>query len=53
MAPTLAEALMKVATISVDEVDDYAEEDLASYVNGFQTSVLRVLAFFGDDFHVV
>ena len=51
---TLAEALTKVATISVDEVDDYAEEDLASYVNGFQTSVLReFLAFLqlGDDFH--
>ncbi len=51
---TLAEALTNVATISVDEVDDYAEEDLATSLNGFQTSVLKeFLAFLqlGDDFH--
>ena len=51
---TLAETLTNVATISVDELDEYAEEDLTSSLNGFQTSVLKeFLAFLqlGDDFH--
>ena len=51
---TLAETLTNVATISVDELDEYAEEDLTSSLNGFQTPVLKeFLAFLqlGDDFH--